>query len=194
MNIEQQKQTAKKVLSKIKALDSRAIIAGGAPRDWYFNNLANDIDIFYFHEEGKYCLDNIRRETAILKALLGVSSIDVVGLNSGKKKESDQHPEDDFNNYLKNPDIVNVFECVIDDVKFQFIQIKKQNVNVSTFAYNMCQAWSDGERITTTRLFDLGVKKELLIETGELYSNTEKFKQKMIDKFPSYDYVNIGAM
>ena len=194
MNIEQQKQTAKKVLSKIKALDSRAIIAGGAARDWYFNNLANDIDIFYFHEEGKYCLDNIRRETAILKALLGVSNIDVVGFNSRERKESDQYPEDDFNNYLKSPNIVNVFECVIDDVKFQFIQLKKQNVNVSTFAYNMCQAWSDGERITTTRLFDLGVKKELLIETGELYSNTEKFKQKMIDKFPSYDYVNIGAM
>ena len=194
MNIEQQKQTAKKVLSKIKALDSRAIIAGGAARDWYFNNLANDIDIFYFHEEGNYCLDNIRRETAILKALLGVSSIDVVGFNSGKKKESDQQPEDDFNNYLKNPSIVNVFECVIDGVKFQFIQLKKQNVNVSTFAYNMCQAWSDGGRIKTTKLFDLGVKKELLIETGELYSNTEKFKQKMIDKFPSYDYVNIGAM
>lgn len=194
MNIEQQKQTAKKVLSKIKALDSRAIIAGGAARDWYFNNLANDIDIFYFHEEGKYCLDNIRRETAILKSLLSVSSIDVIGFNSGKKKESDQHPEDDFNNYLKNPSIVNVFECVIDGIKFQFIQLKKQNVNVSTFAYNMCQAWSDGERIKTTELFDLGVRKELLIETGELYSNTEKFKQKMIDKFPSYDYVKIGAM
>lgn len=194
MNIEQQKQTAKKVLSKIKALDSRAIIAGGAARDWYFNNLANDIDIFYFHEEGKYCLDNIRRETAILKSLLGVSNIDVVGFNSGKKRESDQYPEDDFNNYLKNPDIVNVFECVIEGVKFQFIQLKKQNVNVSTFAYNMCQAWSDGERIKTTKLFDLGVKKELLIETGELYSNTEKFKQKMIDKFPSYDYFKIGAM
>lgn len=194
MNIEQQKQTAKKVLSKIKALDSRAIIAGGAARNWYFNNLANDIDIFYFHEEGKYCLDNIRRETAILKSLLGVSNIDVVGFNSGKKKESDQHPEDDFNNYLKNPSIVNVFECVIDEVKFQFIQLKKQNVNVSTFAYNMCQAWSDGERIKTTKLFDLGVKKELLIETGELYSNTEKFKQKMVDKFPNYDYVKIGAM
>ena len=191
MNIEQQKQTAKKVLSKIKALDSRAIIAGGAARDWYFNNLANDIDIFYFHEEGKYCLDNIRRETAILKALLGVSSIDVVGFNSRERKESDQYPEDDFNNYLKNPNIVNVFECVIDDIKFQFIQLKKQNVNVSTFAYNMCQAWSDGEHITTTKLFDLGVKKELLIETGELYSNTEKFKQKMVDKFPTYDYVNI---
>ena len=47
MNIGQQKQTAKKVLSKIKALDSRAIIAGGAARDWYFNNLANDIYLLF---------------------------------------------------------------------------------------------------------------------------------------------------
>ena len=191
MNIEQQKQTAKKVLSKIKALDSRAIIAGGAARDWYFNNLANDIDIFYFHEEGKYCLDNIRRETTILKSLLGVRNIDVVGFNSGKDASE---PQDDFNNYLKNPDIVNVFECIIEGVKFQFIQLKKRNVDVSTFAYNMCQAWSNGDWVETSKLFNLGRKKELLIETGKLYSNTEKFKQKMIDKFPSYDYVNIGAM
>lgn len=193
MNIEQQKQVAKKVLRKIKALDSRAIIAGGAARDWYFNNLANDVDIFYFHEEGKYCLENIRRETTLLKALLGVSNIDVLGFNSGLG-EVEAEPEDDFNNYLKNPNIVNVFECVIDEVKFQFIQLKRQNVNVSKFAYNMCQAWSDGESITTTNLFDLGVKKELLIETGNLYANTEKFKQKMIAKFPSYDYIKKGEM
>ena len=193
MNIEQQKQTAKKVLSKIKALDSRAIIAGGAARDWYFNNLANDIDIFYYHEEGKYCLDNIRREVGLLKALLGVDQIDVIGFNSAKGKDKAE-PEDDFNNYLKNPDIVNVFECVIEGVKFQFIQLKQRNVNVNKFAYNMCQAWSNGEWIQTTKMFDLGVKKELLIETGELYSNTNKFKRKMISKFPKYDYIKIGAM
>ena len=193
MNIEQQKQTAKKVLSKIKALDSRAIIAGGAARDWYFNNLANDIDIFYFHEEGNWCLNNIRREVAILKSILGVDSIQVLGFNPNKDTYEFQ-PQDDFNNYLKNPNIVNVFECTIDEVKFQFIQLKKSNVDVSKFAYNMCQAWSDGELIKTTKLFDLGVKKELLIETGELYSNTEKFKQKMIDKFPNYDYIKIGEV
>lgn len=189
MNVTEQKSIAKTVLGKIRNLDHRAIIAGGAARDWYFNNLANDIDIFYFHEEGKYCLDNIRRETAILKALLGVSIIDVVGFNSGKKKESDQHPEDDFNNYLKNPDIVNVFECVIDGVKFQFIQLRKQNVDVHTFAYNMCQAWSNGVDIWTTRKFDIGVSKKLLVETGDLYANTDKFKKKMISKFPDYDYL-----
>ena len=193
MNIEQQKQTAKKVLSKIKALDSRAIIAGGAARDWYFNNVANDIDIFYFHEEGKWGLDNIRREIGLLKVLLGVDNIDVIGFNSALGEEK-AAPKDDFNNYLKNPDIVNVFECVIDGVKFQFIQLKERNVNVNKFAYNMCQAWSNGDWIQTTKMFDLGVKKELLIETGELYSNTNKFKRKMISKFHSYDYISKGEM
>lgn len=53
MNIVQQKRIAKEVLDKVKVLDYWAIIAGGAARDWYFNNLANDIDIFYYHEEGR---------------------------------------------------------------------------------------------------------------------------------------------
>jgi hypothetical protein len=193
MNIEQQKRIAKEVLAKVKVLDPRAIIAGGAARDWYFNNLANDIDIFYYHEEGKWCLDNIRREIGLLKVLLGVDHIDVLGFNSAKG-QNNAEPEDDFNNYLKNPDIVNVFECTIEGVKFQFIQLKERNVDVNKFAYNMCQAWSNGDWIQTTKKFDLGVKKELLIETGELYSNTNKFKQKMISKFPDYDYISKGEM
>ena len=193
MNIEEQKRIAKEVLDKVKVLDNQAIIAGGAARDWYFKNLANDIDIFYYHEEGRYCLDNIRKEVTLLKVLLGVDHIDVIGFNSGVETDK-QIPEDDFNNYLKNPDIVNVFECVIEGVKFQFIQLKERNVNINKFAYNMCQAWSNGEWIQTTNMFDLGVKKELLIETGELYSNTNKFKRKMISKFPNYDYISKGEM
>lgn len=190
MNVEQQKRIAKEVLDKVKVLDYRAIIAGGAARDWYFNNLANDIDIFYYHEEGKWCLDNIRKEVTLLKVLLGADQIDVIGFNSALGHD-EAEPKEDFNNYLKNPEIVNVFECEIESVKFQFIQLKERNVNVNKFAYNMCQAWSNGEWIKTTKIFDLGVKKQLLIETGELYSNTNKFKQKMVAKFPSYDYVSL---
>ena len=124
MNVTEQKSIAKTVLGKIRNLDHRAIIAGGAARDWYFDDLANDIDIFYFHEEGKWCLDNIRREVAILKAILGVDDIQVLGFNPNKDTHESQ-PQDDFNNYLKNPNIANVFECIIEGVKFQFIQLRK---------------------------------------------------------------------
>ena len=185
MNVVKQKRIAKTVLDKVKALDYRAVIAGGAARDWYFNNLANDIDIFYYNEEANWCNANIQKQKSILKVLLGVDDLKVLGFNPNEAFL----PQDDFTNYTKNPNIVNVFECEIEGLKFQFIQLKRQNVQVSTFAYNMCQAWSDGVNIWTTRNFDIGVTKQLLIETGELYANTEKFKQKMIDKFPEYDYI-----
>lgn len=189
MNIVQQKQIAKTALDKIKHLDNRAIIAGGAARDWYFNQLANDIDIFYYHEEGAWNKENVRKQLSIIGYLLDVQDISVIGFNSAAGNLKDAQPKDDYSNYILNPDIVNVFECLIEDVKFQFIQLKKPNVNVSKFAYNMCQAWSDGINIWTTHNFDLGVQKELLIETGELYAHTEKFKQKMINKFPNYTYI-----
>lgn len=188
MNVVDQKRVAKTVLDKIKKLDYRAIIAGGAARDWYFNNLANDIDIFYYNEEDHWCNANIQKQKTILKALLGVNDLDVLGFNPNDET-SDFQPKDDFTNYLKNPDIVNVFECEIEGLKFQFIQLKRQNVQVNKFAYNMCQAWSDGVNIWTTRNFDIGVEKQFLIETGELYANTEKFKEKMMSKFYNYEYI-----
>jgi len=76
--IEQQRQSANAVLDKLRCLDSRAIIAGGAPRDWYFSKLANDIDIFYYHEQGKWCLDNIGKQIKILQILLGVEDITLI--------------------------------------------------------------------------------------------------------------------
>ena len=188
MNVTEQKSIAKTVLGKIRNLDHRAIIAGGAARDWYFNSLANDIDIFYYNEEANWCNANIQKQKAILKALLGVNDLDVLGFNPNNDTCEFQ-PKDDFTNYLKNPDIVNVFECKIKGLKFQFIQLKKQNVQVHKFAYNMCQAWSDGVVVWTTKNFDIGVTKKLLIETGDLYANTDKFKNKMISKFPDYDYL-----
>ncbi len=188
MNVTEQKSIAKTVLDKIKVLDYRAIIAGGAARDWYFDTPANDIDIFYYNEAANWCNANIQKQKSILKTLIDVEDLDVLGFNPNDDT-SNIKPKDDFTNYLKNPDIVNVFECEIEGLKFQFIQLKKQNVQVNSFAYNMCQAWSDGVNIWTTQKFDIGVSKKLLIETGALYANTDKFKNKMISKFPDYEYL-----
>lgn len=48
MKIEEQNVVAKKVLEKIKIVDPYVILAGGAPRDWYFGNPCNDLDIYYY--------------------------------------------------------------------------------------------------------------------------------------------------
>lgn len=48
MTVDEQKEIAKEVLKKLTInVDSSAIIAGGAPRNWEQNTLARDVDIYF---------------------------------------------------------------------------------------------------------------------------------------------------
>ena len=51
INITLQQAVADNILSKIRLVDPGAILAGGAPRDWYLGYTANDLD-FYFCSTG----------------------------------------------------------------------------------------------------------------------------------------------
>jgi len=46
--IEQQKALADRILDGLKVISPYAILAGGAPRDWYFNEKANDLDFYLY--------------------------------------------------------------------------------------------------------------------------------------------------
>ena len=46
MNLLRQKALTREVMETILPISPTAIVAGGAPRDWYFNNQAQDVDIF----------------------------------------------------------------------------------------------------------------------------------------------------
>lgn len=46
MNVQEQKEISAEVLMVLKCIDCDAIIAGGAPRNWYFGELARDIDCY----------------------------------------------------------------------------------------------------------------------------------------------------
>lgn len=48
MNIEQQQIIAEKVYDGLSMIDPHCILAGGAPRDWYYETTATDLD-FYFY-------------------------------------------------------------------------------------------------------------------------------------------------
>lgn len=48
MTVDEQKEIAKEILKKLTInVDSSAIIAGGAPRNWEQNTLARDVDIYF---------------------------------------------------------------------------------------------------------------------------------------------------
>lgn len=47
MNIYEQKAIADELLERLEIICPHVILAGGAPRDWYFGKEANDLDIYY---------------------------------------------------------------------------------------------------------------------------------------------------
>jgi hypothetical protein len=49
--ITEQQNVADSILKKLSAIDKNVILAGGAPRDWYFKHSATDLD-FYLKGNG----------------------------------------------------------------------------------------------------------------------------------------------
>lgn len=177
---------AEQILDKVRSLDGSATIAGGAARDWYMNKLATDIDIFYhFHASNSHEKD-LQTHLNILKMLFPDVKLQVLGLNANL---SNTVTVEDHNNYLKNPNIRHVFEFNYRGQVFQLIVKVTEASPVPTFPYNMCQAWSDGVEIYCTDLFKVGFEKGLLIETGDLYCGSGKYRKKMLEKFPDYTYI-----
>ena len=46
LTVQEQKDIGKELLEKLYLLDPCVVIAGGAARDWYLGNKANDLDIY----------------------------------------------------------------------------------------------------------------------------------------------------
>ena len=77
-----QKEVAKKVFESLTKVDPNCILAGGAPRDWYYGKEARDLD-FYFCSSArkvKEVLDQfknaVNRYTQMILSELGEQKID----------------------------------------------------------------------------------------------------------------------
>lgn len=44
----EQQETAREILHKLEITDPSCILAGGAPRDWWFDKVANDLDFYVY--------------------------------------------------------------------------------------------------------------------------------------------------
>jgi hypothetical protein len=191
---EAQKIVAKEVLDKLRALDSKALVAGGAPRDWYWGKPAKDIDIFYYLPQQSDHSTSLEYHIKALKELFGsdvklkLLGLDTAGANFFHNIQTISVVED-FNNYQLNPNIQHVFEFEYNSETIQLIALTKQGVDVEEFAYNVCQAWWDGATIGYTEMFKVGMDKKLLIETGQLYANSAAYKRKMKEKFSDFTYI-----
>jgi hypothetical protein len=171
--IKYQQKVADLFLDKIFPIDPHAIVAGGAVRDWYFGNPANDIDLF-FH------VRNNVTQTTVEKMLKSI------GINVKEKKSCDNIPDW----YKKNPSIVAVYDVEYNSQKIQLIYMNESTFNcvVKKFPVSICKAWRKGGNNYYEEDFKLSCMYSTIWKTSELYNDGDKFIQKIKEKFPNFTY------
>lgn len=184
-DIDKQKKVASEVLQKLESFDPTCILAGGAPRDWYFGNVANDLDFYvYFRPDLQRCFRD--------------NQLEKVGLKNFrmKGKEDFDFPE----NYKRNPHLIAVYEGVYkkEKVQIMFMNEKTFKCVVDLFPFGICQVWWKGDdlidywtksSIHTTRHFDESVAHKILRLLNDLYADSDGYIEKIRNKFPDYLYI-----
>jgi hypothetical protein len=174
--IQHQKNVALAVMRVLTYFDTQVILAGGAPRDWYLGNPAKDLD-FYFHTPEK---------------LNSADISDIVSSIVGNVVLSESEIPDGYND---NPEIFMVYDGVlcleIGDVmeEIQLMQMKSPIVPASlvdNFSVSLSKIWVSSDGITH---FFPEFQDSIENKTMYIYTNHEKYLERMGGKFPDYKFV-----
>lgn len=156
MTIQQQKDIADKILDKLRIISPYAILAGGAPRDWYFGKEARDFD-FYFYSPAD-------TQNAVHGQFRKALDVDVQF-----KQFNDQML------YTHMGCIRRILECEIDGIKCQFMQLnepKQEFKVVDKMSCSICKAWYLGRDVELHKDFKLSVAtKTVFLSDGYNWSD-----------------------
>ena len=177
--IKKQQAVADRALVMSYLIDPFAIVAGGAPRDWYFNKPAKDIDLFFSVK------DHV--QIHIINEMLKIAGFEV-----DSSKAADDLPDW----YNHNPNIRAVFNAQIDDVDVQLILVKDSPFKVvNQFPLSICKAWYKNGQIQTDKDFNITVKHKSIFKTNTLYAQGNAYLKKVLDKFKDFQYYdNLGEL
>lgn len=173
MSILAQQNLATRLLDDIFSLDPYAIVAGGAPRDWYLGTEASDIDIFLYPHP--------RWGTGLFEKLLKKhigSSVQAVG------------PRDDDLQYKMNPHLKTVYNATIEGESVQFMRMTEptQRSVIPHFPLSLSKVWFKGGKIHPYPIFTKSVQEKIIVKTHEGYADIHRYIEKIQNKFPDYRY------
>ena len=165
-----QKVTAHELLYKLEAIDPNCILAGGAPRDWYFEKPCNDLD-FYIHLHGETMSD-----TALRFKRLGLK---VKPMNWSDNKEGLQ--------YKCMEHLHRIYEGVKNGIKFQVMVMNFSTFEcvVGNFGTSVCKAWWKGGEVQTTTEFLLSHHLNIIFKKDD-YTAKVLHVGKMVKRYPNY--------
>lgn len=174
MTIKQQKEVASKVYSMLQLADPDCLLAGGAPRDWYFETPCNDLD-FYFCSTA-CTMGSTKRQ------------LEAIGFEGVK------HVSDPFTSelYKSMEGLVRIWECVVDEMKVQFIQLATPQYRwkvVNNMDVSICKAHCTSKDLNIVLHEDF----KLTLASGimflkEGYAWDQKHAIKMQDRFKGVLY------
>ena len=174
--LENQMQIAKEISDKLKACDPYAVLAGGAPRDWYFGNVAKDLD-FYVH-----LTETIDANAVRFKA---------IGLDLERLTFSEMQQQ----GYEKMDALFRIWEGTYKGEKVQVMcmtQPVHQSV-VDCFGVSLCEFWWNGGDIKATKSALVSVlSKKMFYKDG--YSAKQTHIDKMVKYFPDYELTPISEL
>ncbi len=155
----------------MRLIDTTAVIAGGAPRDWSFNKEAADIDLFYYVDKD---LSFYEVDTLLTKVL-------------GLELELVNHSP----LYEGNKQIRSVRNTQIDGVKIQLVQLYSPDARqcIENFPLNMCKFFYDLRGVHIHRDAEVGMRHKVLVKLVEDYRN-QPYIDKIKEKFPDYTFWN----
>lgn len=181
--IERQKCIAEILYSKLENFSS-VILAGGAPRDWHLGNTANDLDFYVYHNPNnksvKALLDNMCIEYKDLLLSLGLDFELKNPIFDGKGG---------WMFYEKNPNVLCVYEGLFENQSVQVV-FMRHDFNISNllddFALDICQVAWKNDVFHTTQNFNEAVDHKIIRIVNNLYSDRDKYVQKIRNKFPKF--------
>lgn len=176
MNIEEQKAIADELLQCLEKVCPYAILAGGAPRDWYMGNTCNDLD-FYFNLDQ----DNTARfDSKILEGVLP-EGMKVIKLEHSPK----QNPL-----YKQMKTLRRIYYMEYKGIEFQLMRMHTQKDVwgvVGTFDCSICKIWYKRGTIRRTLDFKKTITSKIMF-LNEGYSWSDYHPKKMVERFKGEYY------
>ena len=167
--IEKQKEIAKEVLNKLQACDPHCILAGGAPRNWFFNKPANDLDFYIY----------LKHET------IGANELRFKSIGLDVKRMEFEELKDSSYKFMQH--LFRVYEGQYKGESIQVMVMHEPTFTsvVSDFGVSICEFWWNGGEIKPTKQALTSILTKRLFYKND-YSAKETHVQKMAKYFPEY--------
>jgi hypothetical protein len=173
MNIQEQQAIADELLSKLEIIAPHAILAGGAPRDWYMGNTANDLDFYFSGIQGLQMRHTLFQLDKVLPKDCTRNKDCFV---ADKTKE-------DLYKHLKG--LLHIHYYEYKGLPVQFIEMQEAKdvfKAVDNFSCSICKVWYKAGKIKTTPIFLLTLRnKNIYLTDG--YEWCDMHPNKMLARF-----------